>query len=122
MSKVFRFVQASTKLERLSLSEGDWIDIKPVLTVAEQKRVDSAGMVTGSPTGKVDLSIPEFSFARTMAYVQGWSFTDAEGKPVKFSRAAVDALTVQAYEEIEDAISAYIEVRDEGKQKPGETQ
>lgn len=120
-----RFVQVGTK--RLPIDD-DWIEIKNLLTVGEQKRVDTSGLKkisTGATKGEspdIVVDFAEFSFARTLAYLTNWSFTDDKGVGVKVSRAAVEALDGETYAKIEAAITAHVEGLAEAKKNPAGTQ
>ena len=114
-----RFVQPGTA--RIALTGGDWIEIRTLLTVGEQKRVDTSGLKKMSQGGggqEFSVDFAEFSFARTLAYLMAWSFTDAAGVPVAITRASVEALTGDAYKEIEDAITAHVEAIAAAKKIP----
>jgi len=114
---------------RLTIFSGEhWIDIKERLTIGEQKAIDHSGITsvaTANKTkGNLQLDLGEFSFARAMAYILDWSLVDDDEptKRIPFNRAALEALSPEAFEEIENAISAHIESRDAVKKTPaGET-
>lgn len=110
MSNATRFVQPGTR--KLELSAGDWIEVKKQLTVGERKRIDGAGIVAvqdekGGVQMRVDWA--ETSFTRTLTYVTAWSFRDAGGNPVAFTREAVEALHPESYAEIEKAIDKHVQ-------------
>lgn len=111
-----RFVTPATV--RVALSGGEWIEIKDRLTIGEQKRMEAAGLKSVSARAgaqAVDVSFEEFSFARTQTYLVNWSLKDAADNQTKVSRAAIEALDQDTYEEIESAITAHIEARDAAK-------
>ncbi len=106
---VSRFVQPGTV--RLPLSGGDWIEIKRLLSVGDQKRVNGSGMrhIVEGDKVEVKVDFAETSFTRTLAYLVGWSFLDDQGQPVKITRSSVESLTTDAYGEIEAAINGHVE-------------
>lgn len=115
-----RFVNPVTVT--LPLTGEDWIQVKDALSVGDQKQVEASGLTRLRPGTKdtdegnaFDLDLAAFSFARTLAYLTDWSFKGADGKDVKVTKASVAALTVEAYQEIEDAITAHVEARDAAK-------
>lgn len=98
---------------RCELSDGDWIEIKEMLTVGDQKRIEASGLKRFNPQENNNLTVDfaEFSFARTAAYLVDWSLRGADDKPVPVSRAAIEALAPETYQEIEEAITAHVEAR-----------
>ena len=117
-----RFVKPGVK--RLPIGDKDWIDIKNLLTVGEQKRVDTSGLKkisTGGAKGDapdIVVDFAEFSFARTATYLVGWSFADDNGNGVKPTRSAVESLDAETYAQVEAAITAHIEEIAEAKKIP----
>jgi len=100
-----RFVQP--EVVRLTLSDGDFIDVKRELTAGEHRRV-LARMVKTMPAGKAaELDPEQVGKARILEYVLGWSLTDNHGKPVEFSEGALDGLDQDTYREIQTAIEAH---------------
>lgn len=100
-----RFVQP--EIVRLSLSDGDFIDVKKELTAGEQRRMFAAMMRDMTPGEKVTLNPELVGRTKLTAYVVGWSFVDAEGKPVPVSDSAIDNLDTDSYAEMVKAIDAH---------------
>lgn len=106
--------------------EQHFIRIKKRLTVGEQRRVQTAGWRgvsakrergTGEIADEVNIGI-DFkaqSFARTEAYLLGWSLTDEKGKPLPHTLAGIEALAEPVFEVIENAITAHIEAVEQEK-------
>jgi len=110
------------------LTDGDWIEVKERLTYGEQQQLAGAALGKSSGTiGKgltVGLDWRAYSVLRVLIWIIDWSFCDEEGKRVEVSHEAVCALDPDTVVEIENAISAHIEARDERKNStvPGETE
>ncbi len=113
-----RFVTPDTV--RLALSGDDWIEIKSMLGIGDQKRIETAGLKRFSKKDgeSVDVDFAEFSLARTAAYLLDWSFKGADDRVVPLSRSAIEALTPETYKEIENAITKHVEGLQGPKQKP----
>lgn len=102
MGRTNRFVKPD--IVRLSLSDGDYIDIKRELNAGEQRRVFGR-MVKDMPAGEVASLDPEkVGLTKLQEYLIGWSFTDADGKPVDLTEGAIDNLDLETYGEIRKAI------------------
>lgn len=107
MRKSNRFVMPD--VVRLPLSEGDWIEVKRRLNVAERRSITSRAAKGGVSTDstRVFVDANEMEFAKVDAWVLDWSFIGADEKPVKFSPEAVRALDPASFAEIIDAIDAH---------------
>lgn len=102
-----RFVQPETI--RLLISDGDFVDVKKELNAGEQRQV-FAGMVRDITPGERALVDPaKVGVTKLMAYILGWSFVDADGKPVPFSESGLNALDTETYAEVVAAIDAHEE-------------
>lgn len=124
MSKC-RFQNAD--VDRLTLSDGEWIEVKHRLSGGEAKRMSAAAFrdvqrpkeMGDQPRVGVDFA--SLTLARTKAYLTDWSFRDAKDKPVRVTPEAIEALDEEALKEIEDAIDAHIDaVQAELKAQSGE--
>ncbi len=106
-----RFVSPETV--RIELKDGDWIEIKKELTVADDHGFRIAGMTatvnqtTGRPDIGVDLTA--VSRARVMTYLVDWSAKHPDGKDVALTESAVMSLATEDYEAIDRAIQDHIE-------------
>ena len=120
-----RFVAPETR--KITLPDGEWIEIKKLLNVGEDRRYRSAGLkrLTGSPGSAataVDVDWAELALARVTAYLVDWSFRDGNGKTVDLTPAAIQNLSTDDFEEIDNAIQAHIkEVEDEKKVSGGKS-
>lgn len=115
-----RFVNED--VTRLTLPEGEWVDVKTELTVGEDRRFRVAGMKKTTVKGDVEVSWEDFVFARTNAYLVGWSAVDAKGRPVPVTPHAIRGLDVESFEAIDAAIAAHVEAVTAGKKTTkGET-
>lgn len=123
-----RTVSPDTKV--LPLSDGDWIRVKVALGVGEARSLLAAGFktATGMFGGRMEeaglkIDWVEQSIARVMTWVDGWSFIDAQGKPLPFNREVVCALDEETFDEINKALDAHVEeVEARKKQKAGSSE
>ena len=100
-----RFVQPD--IVRVSLSDGDFIDIKKELNAGEQRRVFSR-FVKDARSGESWAVDPEqVGLTKMVEYLIGWSLVDADGKPVDVSEESIKSLDVDSFKEIKDAIDAH---------------
>ena len=100
-----RFVQPG--IERLTLSDGEWIEVKRELTAGEQRHAQ-AGYVKVMQFGEPASLDPELvGKTKILEYITGWSFLGFSGHPEPFSESALDLLDMDTYREIEAAIDAH---------------
>ena len=102
-----RFVQPD--VVRLTLSDGDYIDVKRELNAGEQRKVFSRLVKTMHFSEKPEIDPEQVGLSKVAEYLVGWSFTDASGKPVPVSDAAISNLDGDTYGEIVKAIDAHDE-------------
>lgn len=109
-----RFVQPETV--RLKLSGDDWIDVKKRLTAGEQRSIFVAqyGKVKD---GWREPNLEMVGKAQVLAFLLDWSLVGPDGKTVNIDAdgkksAALDALDVESYREIDAAITAHVEAMD----------
>jgi hypothetical protein len=106
-----RFVTPGIK--RLEISDGDWIEVKERLTIAEQESMLAAGVTSMiSRDGHEDarefgIDTAKFDLAKVKTWLVDWSFRDDDDKPVACTPSAVDNLDPADFAEIKDAIEAY---------------
>lgn len=106
------------EIVRIDIGEGDWIDVKKRLTIGEQRRAHAAVVkevrVGDSMTER--RVTPDMEMvggkAEVLAYLVGWSLTDAQGKGVSIDSetkklAAIDGLDPDDYEVINAAVVAH---------------
>jgi hypothetical protein len=100
-----RFVQPD--VIRLPLSDGDYIDVKKELNAGEQRRVFSRLVKAMHFSEKPEIDPEQVGLSKVVEYLVGWSFADAQGKPVPVSEAAISNLDGETYGEIVKAIDAH---------------
>ncbi len=100
-----RFVQPD--VVRLTLSDGDYIDVKKELNAGEQRRVFSRLVKTMHFSEKPEVDPEQVGLSKVVEYLVGWSFADVSGKPVPVSEAALGNLDGETYGEIVKAIDAH---------------
>lgn len=119
---MFTFVTPAT--DRIDLGDGDWLQVKHELTVGEAKamRTKAFTYMSGTPdAGDTDRADDEkagdvkigvdwrlLGLARVVAYVTDWNAKDGQGRPLPFSREALEQLTETDYDRIEKAIDAHV--------------
>jgi hypothetical protein len=116
-------------VERLPLSEGDWIEIKRELNVGEEKDVTLLAMREISQEDGTVKFRPDYQlmpFAKAVIYLVGWSFHNAKG-PVKLEDdqkkrlAQLRALEPSSWEEIQTSIEQHEEKTADAKKPQGGT-
>jgi len=85
-------------------ADGDFVDAKKQLTAGEQRGVFTDLIKTMHAGEAADLDPKRVGTTKILAYVLGWSFVDASGKPVPFSEAALNNLEPSSFAEIAQAI------------------
>lgn len=119
----FTFVIPSTV--RIELSDGDWIEVKRELTAGELKAMRSSSFtyMQGTASDNADVANDvklgvdwrKLGLAKVLAYVVDWNAKDAQGRPVPFSREAVESLSLTDFERLENAIAAHEKAQAEEK-------
>lgn len=112
----------SPEVERFELPCGAWIDVKKELSLAENGRIQTAGvdrMRTGGDEGTdfgVDLG--NVNIIKIDTWVVDWSLTDDNDKTQKKTITAIQNLRQDVADEILEAIEKYQETLEaEKKQK-----
>lgn len=111
----YRFVE--DEVVRLSLSDGDWIDVKKVLNAGEYRKLVYAQFKDTAEGDKVILDHAQVGIAKLLAYLLGWSFVDRDQRPEPYSldlpeatrRNLIDNLDQATYRELLAAINAHEE-------------
>ncbi len=67
---------------RLDLSDGDWIEVRRVLTVGEERDLVSLAVRGYRPDGTADLDTRLLSFLAAATYLTGWSLCNLDGMPI----------------------------------------
>lgn len=118
-----RFVRPDTKI--LKISNGDTLTVKCRLNSGEQ-RAAFARMAVAGVDGEMRVNAMQVGLSLVVAYLVDWSLTDEDGnvveirdQPPETVTAALDALDVESYTEIKNAIEEHDEAvraaRDEAK-------
>jgi hypothetical protein len=108
-----RFVKPRTVT--LSLSDGDWIEIKKELNAGEERRIFGR-LVKEMRAGEKAMIDPEqIGLTKLAEYIVAWSFTNETGKPVEVSESAMNALDADSYVELVQAIDKYEESQEAEK-------
>jgi hypothetical protein len=120
---------AVAEIDRLPLSDGDFIEVKRQLTVGEEKDVSLLAMREMSQEDGTLKFRPDYQlmpFAKAVIYLVSWSFHNAKG-PVKLEDnqkkrlEQLRALDSETWDEIEKAISDHEEKTDALKKPQGGT-
>lgn len=112
---------------RLSLSQGDWIEVRKYLTAGDTRRMYWRMMRTGTGGGMTPERIDPLlvDVAKITAYILNWSVTDADDRPIDISgpeaeatiASVLDVMDPDRFREIADAIAAHEAARDEEKKR-----
>ena len=102
---------------RLDLSDGDWIDVRRVLTVGEERDLVSLAVRGYRPDGTADLDTKLLSFLAAATYITGWSLVGMDGLALPWMVNAkvqqrVDVLRtldVDTMREIDEALARHRE-------------
>jgi len=100
-------IETSAARVRQAEEDADWIDVKAELNAGEARQVYTDLVVDMRQGERVQLDPKKVGLTKILAYVVGWSFTDATGKPVPFSEAALLNLSPEDYAEVDAAVSAH---------------
>jgi len=109
---------------RLSLREGDWLEVKKYLNHGEQKALEGAGLVAVKPSSDssdraaFELDFRRLGMATLNAYIVDWSFVDASGKPTKPTPENIAALDSETAKELDEALAAHRKQMESEKNGP----
>lgn len=109
------------KVVRLPLNkDGKWIEVKERLSAGEMRRMSGAAFTDVAPTmsnqsAKIGVDFATLGLARSMAYLVDWNFEDHEGRPVKCTPQAIEALDEDWLKLIEDALDKHLSKMDAEK-------
>lgn len=105
----------SPDMVRLSLSEGDWIEVKRRLNAGEQRAM-FARMYLAGVDGLLRVNPLQQGIAKITAYLLDWSLVGPDGKviviadrPVETLASALDSIDPESFAEIRRAIDAHEE-------------
>jgi hypothetical protein len=97
---------------RLSLSCGDWVDVKKHITAGDQRRMFRRMIHQGARGDEIDPVM--VGPAKLAVYVLDWSITDAEDRPIRIREmteeariSAFDELPPEDFAEILQAVEAH---------------
>jgi hypothetical protein len=110
----YRFVHP--EVVRLPLSDGDWIEVKKELNAGESRNVFTKLVKSMKAGESAELDPAKVGITRILEYLVAWSFTDASGKAVPVSEAAVNNLRPDAYREVMAAIDAHDKAIEEAQE------
>ena len=102
-----RFVQPDGNLLRIELSDGDFINVKKMLTWGEQQ--DAFGDVVKSAPleGDAQLDPARVRIVKALTYLVSWSFCDANGLPQPINESTLRSLDADTGLEISIALVAH---------------
>jgi hypothetical protein len=92
---------------RLSLSDGDWMDVKKRLTAGEYRERLAREWHQSEETGRMSLDMRQTGVALIAAYALDWSFVDEKGQPVPFSEDALRAVDIDTFREVLKVVEAH---------------
>lgn len=122
-----RGVRLLDNVARLELSDGDWIEVKRVLTVGEERDLVSLAVRGYRPDGTADLDTRLLSFLSAATYITAWSLVGMDGMPIPWiSNASIPkrvdvlrTLDTATMAEIDAAIAAHRNAEEASKNAPG---
>ena len=94
---------------RLSLSDGDWIEVKAELNAGEQRHLFAGLVKSMKPGVATELDPEQVGKTKLLSYIVDWSLRDANGAKVPVTSASLDALEVDTYQELNTVIDAHEE-------------
>lgn len=101
-------------VERIPLSDGDWIEIKKDLNNGDSKKHEAAGL---KPPAVVDGKIispvnwETYDIERAAIFLVDWSFRDKYDKPTRPSIDTIKALRPEDFAEVNTAIFRHVMTR-----------
>lgn len=103
-----RFVQLDTR--RLTLSDGDWIEVKTRLSIGALRDLQLRKYAVHPDTGKMTLRVEMVGIADVAAYLVDWSLPEMpiRGAKPDVIEAAVRNLEGDDFYEIEAAVDAHV--------------
>jgi hypothetical protein len=94
-------------LLRLSLSDGQFLDIKRELTFGEHRKMLAGQMKLVD--GEYVRDLEKIGVTLILAYVVAWSLVDRDGRPLPCDEATLVSLQPHRVEEIRRALDAHLE-------------
>lgn len=106
---------AAQEVDRIPLSDGDWVELKRDLNAGDLKKLEDAGLAPpvrladGSITRPIDWE--RYEFERAAIFLVDWSFRGPDDKPLalkgangQVSIATLKVLDIESFDEINAAV------------------
>lgn len=98
---------------KVELSDGDYVLFKRELSNKEERKIKLAGF--GNMKGKLGKDETEIlidweamEFERVLTYLHGWSFADAQNKPVQLNRQNLENVDDTTFQEIKEKLDEFV--------------
>jgi hypothetical protein len=109
-----RFVVPS--VATITLSDGDWIQVKNRLSVGEERAAfQSIVGEVSTDGGWRRPNMESIGLAEVAAYLVAWSFRDPQGQPIPPDLATLKLLDPEDYKELEVAVQAHIKKMEDAR-------
>lgn len=98
---------------KAELSDGDYVLFKRELSNKELRKVKLAGFGNfkgqlGKPETEILVDWEAMEFERVLTYLHGWSFVDAQEKPLQLNQENLGALDEQTFQEIKTQLDLHV--------------
>ena len=116
MPKSLWFVKPA--VARLDLGDDQWVEVKEQINYGEAQRLSGAMLrtvKTAAGDNEVGVDFARYAVLKLQTWVVDWSLRDEEDKPVPLSPAAIENLTPEAADAINEAIDKHVSERNAGK-------
>ena len=111
---------------KAELSDGDYVLFKRSLSNKELRKVKLAGF--GNMKGEIGKKETEIfidweamEFERIFTYLHGWSFVDAQDKPLQLNRENLEALDDETFQEIKAQLDELVGEKEKNALDSGPT-
>lgn len=105
---------------RLSLPEGQWIEIRKRLNVGESRKAVTSFVGKYNPDGSRTPNLETLGMGNVLAYLLAWSLRDDDDRPVPVDLDSLKNLALDKYVLIETAIEehvAAVDTEDQDREK-----
>jgi hypothetical protein len=105
---------------RLDLGDEQWVEVKEQINYGEAQRLSGAMLrtvKTAAGDNEVGVDFARYAVLKLQTWVVDWSLRDEDDKPVPLSPAAIENLTPEAADAINEAIDAHVVALQAGKAK-----
>lgn len=92
---------------RVSLSEGDWLEVKKELTSGEYRQVFVQQYKDTHAGERPVLNLDAVQVSRILGWVVDWSFVDFKGEKLPVSRDTIDKMHHDVFSEVDAAVDAH---------------